>query len=85
MIEETRIAKVRAQLPEYQEFKAKRFQETFGLSLYDASVLTSERELANFFEEVVKKVAGAVPHKICANWVLSEFLREVNQREWGSG
>jgi aspartyl-tRNA(Asn)/glutamyl-tRNA(Gln) amidotransferase subunit B len=81
-IDEARIEKVRTGLAELPEAMAGRFQTDFGLSDYDAAVLTADRDLARFFEAVVKRVAGAVSHKIVANWVSSEFLREVNVREW---
>src|SRR5262249_33986547 len=56
--------------------------EQYALSAYDAAILTSDRDLATYFEAVVKGSGDAVPAKICANWVISEFLREVNAREW---
>lgn len=77
-----RIAKVKSNLPELPEAMAQRYQQEYGLNAYDSSVLTSEKELALFFEQVVKQVNNKVPHKIVANWVLSEFLREANNREW---
>jgi aspartyl-tRNA(Asn)/glutamyl-tRNA(Gln) amidotransferase subunit B len=82
VIDDERIAKVQHELPELPEAMATRLKASYELSDYDAAVLTSEKELAVFFEQVVAKVRGDVSHKICANWVLSEFLREVNQREW---
>jgi aspartyl-tRNA(Asn)/glutamyl-tRNA(Gln) amidotransferase subunit B len=77
-----RIDRQRQILPELPEAMAKRFQDKHGLSLYDASVLTSDRDLANFYEAVLKRVNGSAPEKIVANWVTSEYLREVNNRDW---
>ncbi len=82
LISSERIERVLQHLPELPEKMAERFKNQFGLNDYDARVLTSEKELAQFFEDVVQKVNGAVTHKIVANWVLSEFLREVNARDW---
>jgi aspartyl-tRNA(Asn)/glutamyl-tRNA(Gln) amidotransferase subunit B len=77
-----RIEKQRQILPELPEAMARRFQDQHGLSPYDAAVLTSDRDLANFYEAVLKRVGGAAPEKIVANWVTSEYLREVNNRDW---
>lgn len=81
-ISAARIAKVKEYLPELPDQMAKRYQTEYSLNDYDASVLTSEKELALFFEDVVRNVKGVVPHKIVANWMLSEYLREANAREW---
>ncbi len=81
-INAARIAKVKEHLPELPDEMAKRYQSEYGLNEYDASVLTSEKELALFFEAVVREVKNVVSHKIVANWMLSEYLREANAREW---
>ena len=81
-IDHARISAVRDHLPELPEAMALRFCSQYSLPTYDAKVLTSEKELANFFEKLVQLVGGKVPHKIVANWVHSEFLREVNIRNW---
>ncbi len=81
-IDAARIERQRQVLPELPEAMSKRFQEKHGLSAYDAAVLTSDKDLANFYEAVVARVAGAVTEKIVANWVTSEYLREVNNRSW---
>ena len=71
------IAKVRATLPELPDAKRQRFMEQYGLSRYDASVLTSSKAMAAYFEDVVKQV-GDANAKSAANWVmgdLSGFLK----------
>lgn len=80
-----RIESQRKVLPELPEAMARRFQEKHGLSFYDAAVLTADRDLANFYEAVLRRVGGTVPEKIVANWVTTEYLREVNSREWDLG
>src|SRR5262249_41162070 len=62
------IESVRATLPELPDQKAARFSHDYGLSAYDAGVLTASRELAAYYEEV----AQAVPKepKLAANWVM---------------
>src|SRR6266478_4209766 len=63
---------VRRSLPELPEAKRARFIASFGITHYDAEVLTSTQALANYFEAVVK--AGA-PGKAAANWMQTELLR----------
>jgi len=66
---------VRAQLPELPDQKAQRFATQYGLSPYDALVLTVSTELADYYEQVVRTLGGEP--KLAANWVsgdLSGFL-----------
>jgi aspartyl-tRNA(Asn)/glutamyl-tRNA(Gln) amidotransferase subunit B len=63
---------VRRSLPELPEAKRARFVISFGITPYDAEVLTSTQSLADYFESVVK--AGA-PGKAAANWMQTELLR----------
>ena len=66
---------VRASLPELPMAKRTRFISAFGITAYDAEVLTDTQALANYFEAVVK--AGA-PGKAAANWMQTELLRRLN-------
>ena len=66
---------VRDSLPELPAAKRLRFVSAFGITLYDADVLTDTQELADYFESVVK--AGA-PGKAAANWMQTELLRRLN-------
>ena len=66
---------VKSALPELPEAKRSRFVASYGISPYDAGVLTSSQELADYFEAVVK--AGA-PGKNAANWIQTELLRRLN-------
>jgi aspartyl-tRNA(Asn)/glutamyl-tRNA(Gln) amidotransferase subunit B len=66
---------VRNALPELPEAKRSRFVAIYAISPYDAGVLTSSQELADYFEAVVK--AGA-PGKFAANWMQTELLRRLN-------
>jgi aspartyl-tRNA(Asn)/glutamyl-tRNA(Gln) amidotransferase subunit B len=70
------IADQRASLPELPEAKRSRLETAYGLSAYDARVLTSEVELARYFESVVE--AGADP-KVAANWVMADVMTSYNQ------
>jgi len=71
------IESVRATLPELPDEKAQRFASEYGLSAYDAGVLTASRELADYYEEVARAVP-AEP-KLAANWVMGELAAALNK------
>ncbi|MHB8753578.1 MAG: Asp-tRNA(Asn)/Glu-tRNA(Gln) amidotransferase subunit GatB [Candidatus Acidiferrales bacterium] len=62
-------------MPELPDAKRARFLAEYGITLYDASVLTAASSLADYFEAVVR--AGAPP-KAAANWIQTELLRRLN-------
>jgi aspartyl-tRNA(Asn)/glutamyl-tRNA(Gln) amidotransferase subunit B len=66
---------VRASLPELPSAKQARFVSIFGVTPYDAEVLTNTQALADYFEAMVR--AGA-PGKAAANWMQTELLRRLN-------
>ncbi|MBI3902192.1 MAG: Asp-tRNA(Asn)/Glu-tRNA(Gln) amidotransferase subunit GatB [Nitrosomonadales bacterium] len=71
------IEEVRATLPELPHTKQARYVNELGLSAYDASVLTSSREMADFFEAALNDVPGQA--KICANWMIGEVSAQLNR------
>ena len=71
---------IRATMPELPEAKRARFVEQYGITAYDAGVLTATRALADYFENVVR--SGA-PAKLAANWIITELLGRLN--EMGKG
>ncbi len=71
------IDEVRAELPELPDAKRQRFAEQYGLSAYDASVLTAGRDMADYFEAVV--VASGSEAKLSANWVMGELAGALNR------
>jgi aspartyl-tRNA(Asn)/glutamyl-tRNA(Gln) amidotransferase subunit B len=77
VIEPSFIEAVRATLPELPEAKRQRFVSEYELSPYDAGFLTASRELADYYEAVVKAV-GAEP-KLCANWVMGDLSANLNR------
>jgi aspartyl-tRNA(Asn)/glutamyl-tRNA(Gln) amidotransferase subunit B len=77
-IEAEFIEQVRATLPELPDEKASRFAAQFGLSAYDAGVLSASRELGAYFEAVVA-AAGAAHAKLAANWVMGEMSSALNR------
>ncbi len=72
------IAAIRATLPELPDEKAARFAGEFGLSAYDAGVLSASRELGAYFEAVVGELGGAHA-KLAANWVMGELSGALNR------
>ncbi len=77
VIDEAFIEEVRRTLPELPDDKARRFARDYGLSDYDAGVLTASRELADYYEAVVK-VLGGEP-KLAANWVMGDLAGALNR------
>ncbi|MFO7276813.1 MAG: Asp-tRNA(Asn)/Glu-tRNA(Gln) amidotransferase subunit GatB [Pseudomonadota bacterium] len=77
VLDDAFIDEVRASLPELPDQKAARFSEQYGLSAYDAGVLTASRELADYYEEVVRRVPGEP--KLAANWVMVELAAALNR------
>jgi aspartyl-tRNA(Asn)/glutamyl-tRNA(Gln) amidotransferase subunit B len=65
------LASIRASLPELPDAKKARLVSDYGLSAYDAGILTASRELADYFEAAVEAAAGA--GKLTANWVIGEL------------
>ena len=68
------IENVRASMPELPEARRKRFMDEYQLSYNDASQLTSERALADYYERAAK---AAVNPRVASNWLRSELLREL--------
>lgn len=77
-ITEADKAKVRAEMPELPEAMKKRFESEYALSSYDASTLTSSRELADYFVATVSVGAEA---KLAANWVMGSVSAKLNSEE----
>jgi aspartyl-tRNA(Asn)/glutamyl-tRNA(Gln) amidotransferase subunit B len=64
-------------LPELPDARRDRFMEQYGLSRYDASVLTASRELADYFERATQAAGGE--GKLSANWVMGELSGQLNR------
>jgi aspartyl-tRNA(Asn)/glutamyl-tRNA(Gln) amidotransferase subunit B len=69
------IEKIKSRLPELPEAKAKRFIKEFGLSEYDAGVLTGQIDIAHYFEECAKSYDNK---KAIANWIAGEIMAYLN-------
>lgn len=79
VIDEDFIEAIRAELPELPDEKKQRFMAEFKLGEYDAGVLVSSRELAEYFEAVVKISGDA---KLASNWVTGELQALLNKNNW---
>ncbi|MDP9804665.1 Asp-tRNA(Asn)/Glu-tRNA(Gln) amidotransferase subunit GatB [Acinetobacter calcoaceticus] len=79
IIADEQIEAARAALPELPAARRARFIADFGVTEYDAHVLTLSREMADFFEAVVAAAGGAAQGKVSANWVMGEFSGALNK------
>ena len=78
------VERVRSEMPELPAGMQKRFVEQYGLTPYDASVLTSSKAMAAYYEAVVSK-AGAAQAKVAANWLMGEVSSQLNREDLDIG
>ncbi len=67
-------------MPEAPNTRRKRFIQEYGITEYDAQVLTQTKQLADYYEEAC---AGGGSRKLIANWVITELMSELNQKGLG--
>jgi aspartyl-tRNA(Asn)/glutamyl-tRNA(Gln) amidotransferase subunit B len=72
------IERVKGEMPELPAAMQRRFVEQYGLTPYDAGVLTSGKAMAAYYEAVVAKV-GATQAKTAANWLMGEVSSQLNR------
>ena len=72
------VAEIQSKLPALPDELRKRFMDKMGLNSYDAGVLTAERAIAEYFEEIVSQ--GIAP-KLASNWITSDLFRMMNEHE----
>ncbi|MEM5449021.1 MULTISPECIES: Asp-tRNA(Asn)/Glu-tRNA(Gln) amidotransferase subunit GatB [Paraburkholderia] len=72
------VERVKGELPELPATMQTRFVEQYGVTPYDANVLTSSKAMAAYFEAVVAK-AGAAQAKTAANWLMGEVSSQLNR------
>lgn len=70
------IEVLKASLPELPDARKQRFASDYGLPEYDAGVLTSSREIADYFEEALSHYKNP---KTLGNWIMTEVLRELRE------
>ena len=76
ILERDFIESIKKEMPEMQEKKEIRFSKDYSLSSYDSNVLSSDKYLANFFEEVTRISKDP---KLSANWIMGELLAHLNK------
>ncbi len=77
-LSENFIENIKRTLPELPDEKKERFMKEYSLSDYDATVLTSDKDLADYFEETVKLTSRP---KEVANFIMSQILRFMNEHK----
>lgn len=78
VIDDAWVARVRGELPELPAAMQQRFGEQYGVTPYDATVLTSSKAMAAYFEAVVAK-AGVAQAKTVANWLMGDVSSLLNR------
>ena len=73
------MAQIKQELPELPQEKKARFITEFGLSEYDADVLTSQKPMADYFEKMI--VNNTNHAKLCANWIMGELSASLNKHQ----
>jgi|TARA_B110000459_G_scaffold203817_1_gene262000 aspartyl-tRNA(Asn)/glutamyl-tRNA(Gln) amidotransferase subunit B len=76
ILEKGFIDSIKKEMPELPEEKKNRFTQDYKLSEYDSGLLSADKDLADFFEESVKISDSS---KLTANWIMGEFLAELNK------
>jgi len=76
VLEDAWLAKLKLELPELPLARAQRFQVEYLLPVYDAFVVTTEKALADYLEEVAKLSKNP---KAASNWIMGELLRDLNE------
>jgi len=79
VIDESWLERVRVELPELPRWKRQRFIEEYGITEYDTSVLTAEKEIATYFESAVQSLPAMVAPKSLANWITGDLFSLMNQ------
>ena len=77
VIEESWIEQIRAELPELPDARRERFISDYSLPAYDAELLTSRRDVADYFETAVKIHPSA---KALSNWIIGDLFRVIKEQ-----
>ena len=82
VLTDEQIEQIRQSLPELPDAIKERLTSEYGLSAYDASIIVSEKEFAQWFDEAVA-LAGASNAKAVANWQINDLNRVMNEKGFG--
>lgn len=80
IIDQEWIGRLKDEVPELPCEKIKRFQEEYGLSLYESEILTQQQAIAEFFEKTTKKCNSP---RAASNWILRDLLEFLNDSKTG--
>ena len=80
IVDDAWIESIRRELPELPLVKRERFVQVYQIPAYDAGVLTADKALAGYYEEVVRLSASP---KAASNWVMGDVLRFLNEDKRG--
>ncbi len=75
-LDKSLIEKIKKDLPELPDQKKDRFIKDYSLSSYEANVLVSEKEISDYFEEVVK----TSDKKLATNWIIGDLFASLNEK-----
>ncbi|MCX6113562.1 MAG: Asp-tRNA(Asn)/Glu-tRNA(Gln) amidotransferase subunit GatB [Proteobacteria bacterium] len=80
ILNESFIQKEKDSMPELPDKKCERFMEKYLLSFYDADVLTSDKDISKYYEDLVSYIKEP---KVCSNWMQAEVMRTLNEQRIG--
>jgi len=75
-LDKSLIEKIKKSLPELPDQKKERFINEYSLTSYEANILVSEKEISDYFEEVVKKS----DKKLAKNWIMGDLFASLNEK-----
>ncbi len=78
VIEDSWIKEIKEDLPELPEARLNRFIDDYQLPQYDAGVLTSSKQIADYFEQCLASYNNP---KALSNWIMTELLREIDDED----
>ena len=81
VIDDAWLERICAGLPELPREKRQRFIEEYGITEYDAIVLTAEKAIAEYFEGAVNGLSSTVAPKVLSNWMTGDFFSLMNQAD----
>ena len=76
VVDDAWVAEIRSQMPELPQARRERFVKDYAIPAYDAGVLTAEKALAEYYEDVVKLCGKP---KIASNWVMGDIMKFLNE------
>jgi aspartyl-tRNA(Asn)/glutamyl-tRNA(Gln) amidotransferase subunit B len=79
VLDDAFVEEVRKTLPELPDEKVARYQRDFGLSEYDAGVLTASRAMGAYYEDVLAELKDSAHAKLAANWVMGDLSGALNR------